>query len=336
MKEEDFLRILKEENRKIIFIEDLNYLNLNNGFSFISSYKANSWLIEEAEKVKEIFDFSKNRTVLNYEDCLELGLDLISNLYQEGMVGISETEKLFSDMYEFNIPDEQRKNEKLSLFILHITNECNLRCKYCFADAEKISKNAKKLELKDIETIIKLIKNTPKEMIDDSFAIEFNSGEIFCNKKILLEGIRLIKSYFADDERYVSIPIQTNGTVYSSSASKILKKYHLGLSVSYDGPREIHDRNRIFGNNLGSHDIVLKNMKKYSDDGIIIGALATATNPQDISSVYEDFLSISNIISGFKINPVYICGRQGNFQDRDIFYKEIANEYIKDLVQKTV
>ena len=329
MKGDDFLRILREENRKIIFIGDMNYFNLNNGYSFISSYLANSWLIEETKNVRKIFDFSKNGTILNYKDCLDLGLDLISSLHQEGMVGISDKEDIFSDMYEFNISDEQRKNEKLSLFILHITNECNLKCKYCFADAEKISKKAKKLELKDIETIIKLIKNTPKELIDDSFAIEFNSGEIFCNKKILLEGIRLIRSYFADDERYVSIPIQTNGTIYSSSVSKILKKYHLGLSVSYDGPKEIHNRNRIFANNFGSHDIVLKNMKKYSDDGIIVGALATATNPQDISYVYEDFLSISNIISGFKINPVYICGRQANFQDRDVFYKEMANEYIK-------
>ncbi len=325
----DFSKVLKDEGRKVIFIGDLNYFDLDNGYSFISSYTANSWLIEKTDKVKHIFELSQNACVLNYVDCQKLGLDLIDNLYSEGMVGINESEELFSDMFEFNISDEPRKNEKFSWFILHITNECNLKCKYCFADAEKISRKSKRLSLKDVERIIKIIKNTPRVLIDDSFAIEFNSGEILCNKKILLEGIRLIKSYFADDERYITIPIQTNGTIYSSSVSKILKKYHMGLSVSYDGPKNVHDRNRLFEAGLGSHDIVLKNMEKYSVDGIIVGALATATNPSDISSVYEDFLKISNIISGFKINPVYICGRQQNFQDRDIFYREIANEYIK-------
>lgn len=232
-------------------------------------------------------------------------------------------------MYEFKISDEPRKNEKFSLFILHITNQCNLRCKYCFADAESIRKNSQSLTIKDVENIIKLIKNTPKEIIDDAFAIEFNSGEIFCNKKLLLEGIRLIKSYFADDERYVSIPIQTNGTIYSSSVSKILKKYHIGLSVSYDGPINVHDRNRVFEKDCGSHDIVLKNIEKFSNDGLIVGVLATATNPKDIPLIYEDFLKISKYICGFKINPVYICGRQKNIEDRDKFFKSIAEEYIK-------
>lgn len=327
----DFIKSLQEKGRKIIFICDLNYIDLKNGHSFISSYAANSWFIGKTDNVKQIFDICKSGSVLNYDDCqkLDLDLDIIKDLYSEGMVGINENNELFSDMFSFNIPDTQRKNNKLSLFILHITNECNLRCKYCFADSEKITKKSKALNIKDIENIIKIIKNTPKNLLDDSFAIEFNSGEILCNKKILLEGIRLIKSYFADDERYVSIPIQTNGTIYSSTVSKILKNYHLGLSVSYDGPQEIHDRNRVFCNNIGSHDIVLKTMKKYSDDGIIVGALATATNPDDISSVYNDFLQISDIICGFKINPVYICGRKQNFQDKDNFYREIANEYIK-------
>lgn len=118
MKEDDFLRILRDEDRKIIFIEDMNYFNLNNGYSFISSYLANSWLIEETRKVRKIFDFSKNGAILNYKDCLDLGLDLISNLDQEGMVGISDKEELFSDMYEFNISDEQRKNEKYNYKII--------------------------------------------------------------------------------------------------------------------------------------------------------------------------------------------------------------------------
>ena len=90
MKEEEFLKALKEEKRKIVFIGDLNYLDLNNGYSFISSYTANSWLIEKKEKGEKIFDASKKGLILYSEDCLEIGLDLISNLYEKGMIGISD------------------------------------------------------------------------------------------------------------------------------------------------------------------------------------------------------------------------------------------------------
>ena len=113
MKEEEFLKVLKEEKRKIVFIGDLNYLDLNNGYSFISSYTANSWLIQKKEKGEKIFDASKKGLILYYEDCLEIGLDFISNLYQKGMIGISDSEELFSDMFEFNISCDHCKNEKL-------------------------------------------------------------------------------------------------------------------------------------------------------------------------------------------------------------------------------
>lgn len=43
----DFSKVLKDEGRKVIFIGDLNYFDLDNGYSFISSYTANSWLIEK-------------------------------------------------------------------------------------------------------------------------------------------------------------------------------------------------------------------------------------------------------------------------------------------------
>lgn len=110
MRENDFLSIFDDKNRKFIFVDDLNYRNLNDGYTFISSSMANSWLIAETKKAEKLLDFSKNEAILNYEDCLELGTDFISNLYQKGMLGISETEELFSDMFEFNIPGERCAN----------------------------------------------------------------------------------------------------------------------------------------------------------------------------------------------------------------------------------
>ena len=61
----DFSKVLKDEGRKVIFIGDLNYFDLDNGYSFISSYTANSWLIEKTDKVKHIFELSQNACVLN-------------------------------------------------------------------------------------------------------------------------------------------------------------------------------------------------------------------------------------------------------------------------------
>jgi len=79
---------------------------------FLHVQRIAGWL-KKKEKSKKIFDASKKGLILYYEDCLEIGLDLISNLYQKGMIGISDSEELFSDMFEFNISCNQCKNEKL-------------------------------------------------------------------------------------------------------------------------------------------------------------------------------------------------------------------------------
>jgi len=50
----DFLKVLEDESRRFIFINDLNYIDLGNGHSLISSCTANSWLIEETNKAERI------------------------------------------------------------------------------------------------------------------------------------------------------------------------------------------------------------------------------------------------------------------------------------------
>lgn len=111
MRENDFFNVLNDKNRKLVFIDDINYRNLNNCYTFISSSMASCWIIEETKKVEKLLDFTKTEPIFNYENCLELGVDnLILNLYQKGMIGISDTEELFSDMVESNIPDERCAN----------------------------------------------------------------------------------------------------------------------------------------------------------------------------------------------------------------------------------
>lgn len=130
--------ILSEKNRTFIFITDLNYADLDNGYGLLTSHLSNSWLVENINTVKKIYEYAMQRKSLSYDDYKVIGTELIDKMYDEGMVGISDEEELFSDLHEFNISDEPRKNDKFSLFILHVANECNLSCRYCFADADTI------------------------------------------------------------------------------------------------------------------------------------------------------------------------------------------------------
>lgn len=56
----------------------------------------------------------------------------------------------------------------------------------------------------------------------------------------------------------VSNGLQTNGTLLNDDWAKHLARYKFLVGVSLDGPKDIHDLNRTYGNQQGSHADVLR------------------------------------------------------------------------------
>lgn len=57
----------------------------------------------------------------------------------------------------------------------------------------------------------------------------------------------------------------TNGTLLNKEIIKFLVENNIFITVSLDGPKNMHDRYRIFPNGRGTYDIIINNLKKIKD-----------------------------------------------------------------------
>lgn len=132
-----------------------------------------------------------------------------------------------------------------------VSNDCNLRCRYCYAQGGNYG-SVRTLMSKGEAT--KFIDFCCKhyDKIDN---ILFFGGEPLLNHHI----ISFICSSFKQkvSEGVFPLPtfsIITNGTICTPEVISLFRNHISSVTVSIDGPKIINDTNRIFPNGAGSYD----------------------------------------------------------------------------------
>lgn len=155
------------------------------------------------------------------------------------------------------------KEGKAQTITFVVTEDCNLRCKYCYITHKASNK---KMELQDAKKFIDYILTTDIQRTD-AVIIEFIGGEPF----IEVELIDKISDYFKKKAFELNhewfwnyrFSICTNGVNYSNECvQKYIKKNYgkLSVSITLDGTKEKHDLQRVFPDGTGSYDAISKNI----------------------------------------------------------------------------
>ena len=164
--------------------------------------------------------------------------------------------------------------------VLHLTEDCNLRCKYCFMKhgdrhmSEEIAFSAVDLLLKSCVEYAR---------------VTFYGGEPLLREPL----IRKITEYIqAKSQKPVGLGIVTNGTLINPSFLEFAEKYDIGIAVSYDGLK--NDDNRLNENGCGLLDIgrLSDDIAKYR---FTSSSVITAAN---VGILYENVLHLREL--GFR------------------------------------
>ena len=151
------------------------------------------------------------------------------------------------------------KLTSINTIVFNVTDSCNLRCKYCYADSTK----GKNMPFKIIKKILKLVLSQT-----DYLNIQFSgNGEPLLNFKVLLKSFELIKTYRAKGKK-INISLQTNGVLINRDIARILRKEVDRTIVSIDGPKEITDKFRINAKGEGAFDSIMDGIKILRDEGV--------------------------------------------------------------------
>jgi uncharacterized protein len=189
-----------------------------------------------------------------------------------------------------------------SFISIHVTESCNFKCTYCYADAPASGKKMKK------ETAIAIVDKVFRDFTRQDITIEFHGGEPLLARDVVkaaCERIRLQRA--ARPDRECRILLQTNGSLITSEDCIFFKDHDISVGVSMDGPQRIHDTSRIYRDGRGTHKDAIRGLELLRKHGISGGILAVVQNPGDYIEICSSILSLG--YTGFRLNHMVCQGR---------------------------
>jgi uncharacterized protein len=127
------------------------------------------------------------------------------------------------------------------LIVLQPTPFCNIDCKYCYLPHRR---NTQQMSLQTAHNIFSKAVAAPFKGVALDFVwhagepltvpIDFYKRVFDDAMQLSLRSVKPIRQHF-----------QTNAILLNSSWIELIRNYDVGVGLSIDGPRHIHDQNRV-------------------------------------------------------------------------------------------
>lgn len=233
--------------------------------------------------------------------------------------------------------------KKISTFTIEVTQECNLRCRYCCYSGNYNDRRAHasvELSDKDLIKCIEFIGNN-MDLESPYITICFYGGEALLSQRKIKQIINLLQTNHPNVEFVFSI--SSNGLLLNKhNIEWICNTPNLKIVITIDGDKVMHDRNRITQNGNGSFDIIMQNLytfrKLYPDLYLQkVEFISTVKSIKDLIELNKFWMN-NELLN--KSVPKHISSLIPNFSKGEslaiaetpfkYFFKAAFNSYIND------
>lgn len=224
-------------------------------------------LVHTLDAMENVADF---RTV-NGEDIKAADFQTLKGYLSFMMSGYSEAEieeaysevselieagSLFTDdIYKDFVMDFKKRTTVVKALCLHIAHDCNLACKYCFAEEGEYHG---KRELMSFEVGKKaldfLVANSGART---NLEVDFFGGEPLMNFEVVKKLVEYGRSLEEPNNKKFRFTLTTNGVLLNDEILEFANKEMSNLVLSIDGRKEVHDLMRPKRGGQGSYDTVV-------------------------------------------------------------------------------
>jgi uncharacterized protein len=185
-----------------------------------------------------------------------------------GKMSAADAEELLGELFDMRVivgPGTVREpleappaDFPLQSLVMNLTNQCNLSCQYCYEFGEdKVATPEGKPKFMDFETakasVQFLLAESPGRK---AVHITFFGGETLMNFPLLKQVVTYANEQAAAQGRTIDFSLTTNATLLTPAIIEFLSENRIGVTVSMDGPAELHDKLRVFANGQGSYSII--------------------------------------------------------------------------------
>ena len=139
----------------------------------------------------------------------------------------------------------------LSTLVLEVAQSCNLRCAYCYAGGGTYGGPARLLSPDRARQAARYLIGASGDL--EEVTLVLFGGEPLMNLPAVRAAVEEAEAGAAGAGKRVRFSLTTNGTLLTPEAVAFLQGHRVSVSVSLDGPPDIHDANRPGADGVGSY-----------------------------------------------------------------------------------
>lgn len=257
---------------------------------------------------------------------IDEALEELDSLKAEGL--------LYSEDPYRNYVSKNERESVVKALCLHISHDCNLRCKYCFASTGNFGGErtmmSSEVGKKAIDFLIEKSKNRR------NLEVDFFGGEPLMNFDVVKEIVEYGRSKEKECGKNFRFTLTTNGLLLNEENIKYINENMQNIVLSIDGRKEINDKMRLRVDGTGCYESIMPKFKHVAQlrkqDNYYVRGTFTREN-LDFS---EDVIHLAD--EGFEqisVEPVVAAKDSGlDLREEDLpklfeEYKKLAREFVR-------
>ena len=149
----------------------------------------------------------------------------------------------------------------LKAMCLHVSHDCNLRCKYCFAGQGGYGGQKKIMSLEVAKAAIDFL--IERSQGRRNLELDFFGGEPLMNFDVVKETVSYARGLEKKYGKVFRFTMTTNGVLLNDEIGDYLNEEMNNVVLSLDGRREINDAMRPNAAGKGSYDTIVPKYQRF-------------------------------------------------------------------------
>ena len=174
-----------------------------------------------------------------------------------------DAEELFAaDIYKDYVIDFKKRQTVVKALCLHIAHDCNLACKYCFAEEGEYHGRRALMSFEVGKKALDfLIANSGNRI---NLEVDFFGGEPLMNWNVVKQLVEYGRSQEKEHNKKFRFTLTTNGVLLNDEIMEFCNREMSNVVLSLDGRPEVNDRMRPFRNGKGSYELIVPKFQKFA------------------------------------------------------------------------
>ena len=238
----------------------------NNGFNIVLDVNSGSVHVVDdlVYEAVALLDQGKDEESV----CRELSGTYAPDLVREALTECAELREaglLFSeDIYRDAVFDFKARKTVVKALCLHIAHDCNLACRYCFAEEGEYHGRRALMSFEVGKKALDfLIASSGSRR---NLEVDFFGGEPLMNWQVVKDLVRYGREQEKLHDKRFRFTLTTNGTLVNDEIMDFCNREMANVVMSMDGRREVNDRMRPFrgGKGVGSYDVIVPKFQEFA------------------------------------------------------------------------